>query len=161
MGNFAMKDQYHDPFTYIERELPTLAAKVSSGNCIVIVDMHAEATSEKQAMAWFLDGVAAGLIGTHTHTPTCDERITAKGTAFLTDVGMTGPYYSVIGMEISRSLKRYFGPKEKKAQEVADEDLWFCGFILEINPTTGLSQAAHRVQFRNSLDVWSMSSVLR
>ena len=161
MGNFAMKHQYNDPFVFVERELPVLAAKVASGNTIVLVDMHAEASSEKQALAWFMDGVVAGMIGTHTHTPTSDERVTRKGTAFLTDVGMTGPYYSVIGMDINRSMKRYFGAKEKKAQEVGDDDLWFCGFLIEVDPHTGQTEQAHRLQFRDTLNTWTVSSVMR
>lgn len=159
MGNFAMKTQYNDPFAFIEREFPKLSAKVASGQHIVIADIHAEASSEKQAIAWFMDGVLAGLVGTHTHTPTSDERVTRKGTAFLTDVGMTGPYESVIGMELHRSLKRYFGPREKKAQEVAEGDLWLCGFLLEIDPRTCMTRRAHRIQFREAIDMWTLSSV--
>lgn len=159
MGNFAMKDSYGDPFALLEGWRPILASKVASGQHMVVADIHAEASSEKQAIAWFMDGCLAGLVGTHTHTPTSDERLTAKGTAFLTDVGMTGPYQSVIGMDVERSLRRYFTPREKKPQEVSSEDLWFCGFLLEINPTTGLSLAAHRLQYREALDTWSISSL--
>lgn len=161
MGNFAMKDAYGDPFALVEREAPRLAARVTSGQHVVIADIHAEASSEKQAIARYLDGTLAALIGTHTHTPTSDERVTKRGTAFLTDVGMTGPYESIIGMDIERSLRRYFTPKEKKAQEVAERDLWFCGFLVEVHPTTGLALAAHRLQFRESLDLWTQSRVER
>ncbi|NBO39057.1 YmdB family metallophosphoesterase [bacterium] len=159
MGLFAMKHEYNDPFEFLEKSRPILEAKVQGGQSIVIVDVHAEASSEKQAIAWFMDGVAAGLIGTHTHTPTSDERVTRKGTAFLTDVGMTGPYESVIGMTLSGSMPRYFTPKEKKPQEVSEKDLWLCGFLLEISEATGLTLAAHRLQYREDLQEWTLRTV--
>lgn len=159
MGQFAMKDSYKSPFEFLHRERASLQNKMSSGQYIFIVDVHAEASSEKQVMAWYLNGLAAALIGTHTHTPTSDERVTEKGTAFLTDVGMTGPYKSVIGMTIERSLPRYFPPIEKKAQEVASDDLWFCGFLVEVCPTTCLTLRAHRIQYRSENERWHISSV--
>ena len=98
LGQFAMKDSYGNPFDILAKEKAQLAEKVRSGTHIVLADIHAEASSEKQAAGWFLDGVAACIIGTHTHTPTSDERIFPLGTAFLSDVGMTGPYHSIIGI---------------------------------------------------------------
>jgi len=159
MGLFAMKHEYNDPFEFLEKVRPVLQAKVSGGQSIVVIDVHAEASSEKQAIAWFMDGVAAGLIGTHTHTPTSDERITRKGTAFLTDVGMTGPYESVIGMTLAGSMPRYFTPKQKKPQEVSEKDLWLCGFLLEISESTGLTLAAHRLQYREDSEEWTLRTV--
>lgn len=161
MGIFAMKHSYNDPFEWLEKNRPILEAKVSSGQSIVVIDVHAEASSEKQAMAWYMDGVAAGLIGTHTHTPTSDERVTRKGTAFLTDVGMTGPYESVIGMTLSGSLPRYFSPKQKKPQEVSDKDVWLSGFLIEVSEATGLTLAAHRIQYREDLNEWTLRTVTR
>jgi hypothetical protein len=159
MGLFAMKHEYNDPFEFLESVKSTLEAKVQGGQCIVIVDVHAEASSEKQAIAWFLDGVAAGLVGTHTHTPTSDERLTRKGTAFLTDVGMTGPYESVIGMSLAGSMCRYFTPKQKKPQEVSENDSWLCGFLLEVSEHTGLTLAAHRLQYREDTEEWTLRTV--
>lgn len=159
MGQFAMKHDYNDPFEFLENVRPTLEAKVQGGQSIVVIDVHAEASSEKQAIAWFMDGVAAGLIGTHTHTPTSDERVTRKGTAFLTDVGMTGPYESVIGMSLAGSMCRYFSPKQKKPQEVSEQDLWLCGFLLEISEQTGLTLAAHRIQYREDTEEWTLRTV--
>ena len=159
MGQFAMKHEYNDPFEFLEKTRPTLEAKVQGGQSIVVVDVHAEASSEKQAIAWFMDGVAAGLIGTHTHTPTSDERITRKNTAFLTDVGMTGPYESVIGMSLAGSMCRYFSPKQKKPQEVSEKDLWLCGFLLEISEQTGMTLAAHRIQYREDNEEWTLRTV--
>ena len=131
---------------------------MKSGEYVVIADVHAEASSEKQAIAWYLDGVLAALVGTHTHTPTSDERVTARGTAFLTDVGMTGPYESVIGMDVERTLRRYFGPKEKRAFEVAEKDAWFCGFLVEVCARRGLAVAAHRLQWREAVDAWRVTT---
>ncbi|HSL18133.1 MAG TPA: TIGR00282 family metallophosphoesterase, partial [Methylomirabilota bacterium] len=74
---------------------------------LIVVDMHAEATSEKQAMGWYLDGRVTAVLGTHTHVPTADERILPQGTAFQTDVGMTGPYESIIGMKPAKVLERF------------------------------------------------------
>lgn len=158
MGNFAMKDSYGDPFAYLEKRRARLEEMARSGEYVIVVDVHAEASSEKQAIAWYLDGVATALVGTHTHTPTSDERLTGAGTAFLTDVGMTGPYRSVIGMELQRSLRRYFGPRERRAQEVGDEDAWFCAFLVEASPSTGFAVAAHRLQYREEAGRWRVSS---
>jgi metallophosphoesterase (TIGR00282 family) len=92
-----------DPFTIVLRELEALAERTR----IVFVDFHAEATSEKIAMGWHLDGRATAVVGTHTHVQTADERILPKGTAYLTDVGMTGPHDSVVGVEIDAALRRF------------------------------------------------------
>lgn len=160
MGNFAMKDEYGSPFDFLHREKPQFADKVKSGAHIVIADIHAEASSEKQAIAWLYDGILAGLIGTHTHTPTSDERITDKGTAFLTDVGMTGSYDSVIGMQKERVIQKLSFPKVRCPHEVALEDLWFCAFLLEVNPSTGLTQVCYRLQCRGVNDeTWLISRV--
>jgi len=160
MGQFAMKDSYGDPFTFLEKRRDQLREWVRSGEYVLLADVHAEASSEKQAIAWYLDGILAALIGTHTHTPTSDERVTDKGTAFLTDVGMTGPYRSVIGMDVEKSLRRYFGPKERKPQEVGNEDVWFCGFLVEVSAARGLAVAAHRLQWREAGDEWRLASCM-
>jgi hypothetical protein len=92
-----------DPFAVVLRELDALAPRAR----ILLVDFHAEATSEKMAMGWHLDGRATAMVGTHTHVQTADERILPKGTAYLTDVGMTGPHDSIIGVEVERALGKY------------------------------------------------------
>lgn len=158
MGLFAMKDSYDNPYDFLQKERENLETKIRSGSHIILVDVHAEGSAEKQVMAWYLDGIAAALIGTHTHTPTSDERVTRNGTAFLTDVGMTGAYESVIGMTIEKSLKRYFSPIEKRPQEVATGDVWFCGFLVEISPKSCLAMRAHRLQFREAEGIWRVSS---
>jgi metallophosphoesterase (TIGR00282 family) len=92
-----------DPFAVVLREIEALRARTR----IVFVDFHAEATSEKIAMGWHLDGKVTALVGTHTHVQTADERILPKGTAYLTDVGMTGPHDSVVGVEIDAALGKF------------------------------------------------------
>ncbi|MBM3770149.1 MAG: TIGR00282 family metallophosphoesterase [Acidimicrobiia bacterium] len=92
-----------DPFTVVLREIEALRQRAR----VIFVDFHAEATSEKIAMGWHLDGKVTAVIGTHTHVQTADERILPKGTAYLTDVGMTGPHDSVIGVEIEAALGRF------------------------------------------------------
>src|SRR5436309_13938054 len=91
-----------DPFHVVLQELDALKQRTR----IVFVDFHAEATSEKIAMGWHLDGKVTALVGTHTHVQTADERILPKGTAYLTDVGMTGPHDSIIGVEVEPALNR-------------------------------------------------------
>jgi calcineurin-like phosphoesterase len=95
-----------------------------------LVDIHAEATSEKQAMGWHLDGRVSAVLGTHTHVPTLDERILPNGTAFVTDLGMVGPYEGVIGMEKNSSLSRFLKVKGEK-WSVAENDLQLHGVFIE------------------------------
>ena len=87
-----------------------LLNKIRKEVCAVVIDFHAEATAEKIALATYLDGNISALFGTHTHVQTADERIFPKGTAFITDVGMTGPYESVIGMKTQAAINRFFIP---------------------------------------------------
>jgi metallophosphoesterase (TIGR00282 family) len=160
MGNFAMKEEYKDPFEFLTKEKNNFEDKVKSGSNIVIADIHAEASSEKQAIAWYYDGILAGLIGTHTHTPTSDERLTDKGTAFLTDVGMTGAYDSVIGMDKHRVITKFTNPSIKLPHEVAENELWFCGFLIEICPKLNISIACHRLQCRGiEEENWIVTSI--
>src|SRR5699024_7619085 len=92
-----------DPF----RKMDALIEQAKKRTNIIFVDFHAEATSEKQAMGWHLDGKVSAVVGTHTHTQTADERILPNGTAYITDVGMTGPYDAIIGMERETVMKKF------------------------------------------------------
>lgn len=92
-----------DPFRHVEQAVANLRGKVDA----ILVDFHAEATSEKQAMGWFLDGRVSAVVGTHTHVPTADAVVLPGGTAYITDVGMNGPWQSVIGMNKDRALERF------------------------------------------------------
>ena len=128
------------PFRSAERELERLKMVTP----IIIVDMHAEATSEKVAMGWFLDGKVSCVFGTHTHIPTADERVLPKGTAFITDVGMTGPYDSVIGRRVDQILERFLSNIPSRS-EVAEGNIQLRGLLVDVNPTTGKATAVERL----------------
>lgn len=112
---------------------------------IVIVDMHAEATSEKIAMGWFLDGKVSAVLGTHTHIQTADEKILPLGTAYITDVGMCGPYDSVIGRKKESVLARFLSSIPTKF-EVAENDIQLHGAIIDIDEKSGSARSIIRVQ---------------
>ena len=112
---------------------------------VVLVDFHAEATSEKVAMGWYLDGRVSAVVGTHTHVPTADERVLPQGTSHISDVGMTGCYNSVIGMETAGVLKR-FVERVPERFEVASGPASVCGVIIDIDETTGKSRSIARVR---------------
>jgi 2',3'-cyclic-nucleotide 2'-phosphodiesterase len=127
-----------DPFRTADRLLEQVKAK------IVIVDMHAEATSEKMALAWYLDGRVTAVLGTHTHVPTADERILPKGTAYLTDVGMTGPYDSVIGVEKENVLHRFLTNMPGRF-EPAKDDPRLAAAVIECDAASGRATAIERI----------------
>ena len=112
---------------------------------IIIVDVHAEATSEKIALGWYLDGKVSAILGTHTHIQTADEKILPKGTAYISDVGMTGPYDSVIGRRVEDVLTRFLSSIPVK-MEVAEENIQLHGVIIEIDEVTGKANSILRVQ---------------
>jgi hypothetical protein len=113
---------------------------------IIIVDFHAEATAEKMAMAWYLNGKVSAVIGTHTHIQTADETILDKGTAYITDVGMTGPYNSVIGMKKEVAIRRFIQQLPERYQP-ADSDLRFAGVVITINVENGKAESIKRLLF--------------
>ena len=119
------------PFLSIDRFL-----QEKSDRGVVIVDVHGDATSEKVALGWFLDGRVSAVIGTHTHVQTADETILPKGTAYITDVGMTGPHRSVIGCKIDEMMRRFLY-KLPASNEVAREDVKICAVVIKIEPDTG------------------------
>ncbi len=128
------------PFRAAERELARLKLVTS----VIIVDMHAEATSEKVAMGWFLDGKVSAVFGTHTHIPTADERILPQGTAFITDVGMTGPYDSVIGRRVDQILERFLSNRPVKS-DVAEGNVQLRGLLVDVDEVTGKAKAVERI----------------
>ena len=132
-----------DPFRAAEREL----ARVPPDVKIILVDIHAEATSEKQAMGWFLDGKVSAVIGTHTHVVTADARVLPQGTAYITDAGMTGPHDSVIGMDKGGILKRFLDGLPARFN-VAEHDVQMNTVLLDIDPDTGRARGIERLNFR-------------
>lgn len=125
------------PFRAIDNELT--ACKLKSGADVIFIDMHAEATSEKQAMAYFVDGRASAVVGTHTHAPTADHRILPGGTAFMSDAGMCGDYNSVLGMDPDEPLSRFLTKIPRTRYEPAAGPASLSGLAVEIDDKTGLA----------------------
>jgi metallophosphoesterase (TIGR00282 family) len=142
-GRVFMKN-LDDPFRVADAELAALRAE---GATAVLVDVHCEATSEKAALAWYLDGRVSAVLGTHTHVQTADERILPGGTAFLTDVGMCGPCDSVIGMKKELMLERFL-TQRPAAFEPARHDVWLQGAVLDLDEQTGKARSIVRLQER-------------
>ena len=111
---------------------------------IIVVDFHAEATAEKIAMGWYLDGKVSAVLGTHTHVPTADERILPEGTAYITDVGMTGPFDSVLGLKKEVAINRFIHQTPQR-YKVAESDLRLCGVIVEVEKETGRATSIQRI----------------
>lgn len=128
----------NDPFEAIDNALAQIEAKV------IVVDFHGEATSEKVAMGWYLDGRVTAVLGTHTHIPTADERILPGGTAYQTDVGMSGPYDSVIGVETEMVLKRFLSGMPGKF-EAARGNPKMCAALITCDEPTGRATAIQRI----------------
>jgi len=118
--------------------------KIREETSVIIVDFHAEATAEKQALAWYLDGKISALIGSHTHVPTADERILPGGTAYITDAGMTGPFDSVIGMKKEIAVRRFMTFTPHK-YEMAEDNVKLQGVVVEVNPKDGKAESISRI----------------
>ena len=131
-----------DPFTGVLSEIDRVRQRAR----IIFVDFHAEATSEKVAMGWHLDGKVTAVVGTHTHVQTADERILPKGTAFLTDAGMTGPHDSIIGVEVQPALSRFLNGMPARF-ETATGNPRLNGVIVEADEITGLATDIERVSY--------------
>ncbi len=134
-----------DPFAGVLKEIERVKQRAR----IVFVDFHAEATSEKIAMGWHLDGRVTAIVGTHTHVQTADERILPKGTAYLTDVGMSGPHDSVIGVEVEAALGRFLNGMPARFETAAGNPR-LNGVIVEADEATGLAIDIERISY--SLD---------
>jgi 2',3'-cyclic-nucleotide 2'-phosphodiesterase len=128
-----------DPFRAVEKELEACALK--TGADAILIDFHAEATSEKEALGFFVDGRATGMIGTHTHVPTADEQILPRGTAYVSDAGMCGDFNSVLGMDKEEPLNRFLTkiPGGRFAPALGEATL--CGVAIETDDATGLARA--------------------
>ncbi|MBU6428384.1 MAG: TIGR00282 family metallophosphoesterase [Cyanobacteria bacterium REEB65] len=131
------------PFQAADRDLKAIAARTR----IILVDMHGEATADKQAMGLYLDGRVSAVLGTHTHVQTADEQILSAGTGYISDIGMTGPSRSVLGMRPELSLRR-IREQIPVRFEVAEGPTLFCAVWLAIDPETGLTQRIERIQHR-------------
>jgi metallophosphoesterase (TIGR00282 family) len=139
-GRVFMNGAIDDPFQCAAAEVETLRKEAK----IVIVDIHAEATSEKMALAYYLDGKVTAVVGTHTHVPTCDHRILPQGTAYCSDIGMTGPYDSVIGVEKDTIIQRFVTGMPSRF-ETAKNDPRFAAVLVAADPATGRATAVDRM----------------
>jgi len=126
------------PFRAVEQEVEACGLK--RGADVILVDFHAEATSEKQAMGYFLDGRASCVVGTHTHAPTADERVLPRGTAFISDIGMCGDYESVLGMDPGEPLNRFLTKIPRGRFEPASGPATISGLAVDIDDATGLAR---------------------
>jgi metallophosphoesterase (TIGR00282 family) len=131
-----------DPFQVVLREIEAIRSRTK----IIVVDFHAEATSEKIAMGWHLDGKVTLVVGTHTHVQTADERILPQGTAYLTDAGMTGPHDSIIGMEREPALARFLNGMPSRF-EPATGNPRLNGIIVDADDRTGRALAVRRISY--------------
>jgi metallophosphoesterase (TIGR00282 family) len=123
------------PFLCADRMIDKLKAQADA----IIVEMHGEATSEKQALGWHLDGRVTAVLGTHTHVPTADARVLPKGTAFICDVGMTGPYQSVLGRDVNPVVAKFLDGMPRRF-EVATEDVRLSGVVIEIGASKATAE---------------------
>jgi metallophosphoesterase (TIGR00282 family) len=127
-----------DPFRVADTLLNKITAKV------ILVDMHAEATSEKVSMGWYLDGRVTAVLGTHTHIPTADEHVLPNGTAYMTDVGMSGPYDSVIGVKKELIINRFLTNMPTRF-EAATGNVKLCAAVIDCDENTGKARSIERI----------------
>ncbi|MCY4401788.1 MAG: TIGR00282 family metallophosphoesterase [Candidatus Poribacteria bacterium] len=136
-------NRYTNPFHVLDSTLTT----VKEVTPYIILDFHAEATSEKIAMGWYADGQVSGVVGTHTHVQTADERILPKGTAYITDVGMTGPHDSVIGSKTEQVIESFLTLMPSRFG-VAKDNIRLNAVQIELNEQTGLAENIERIQYQ-------------
>ena len=139
-GRVFMNGAIDDPFRIAREEVARLRQEAA----VIIVDMHGEASSEKTALGYFLDGTVSAVVGTHTHVPTCDHRLLPKGTAYCTDLGMTGPYDSVIGVEAELIVKRFVTGMPARF-ETAKNDARLAAVLVTVDANTGRATAIDRM----------------
>jgi 2',3'-cyclic-nucleotide 2'-phosphodiesterase len=141
LGRVFMPPNVDDPFRVADETINSIPEDVK----IRLVDFHAEATSEKYAMGWYLDGRVSCVFGSHTHVPTADERILDNGTAYITDVGMTGSYAGCIGMDKNHVIARFTKFPARRADH-AEGQVWICALVLDIDETTGKARSIKRLR---------------
>jgi len=132
------------PFRTADWVIKQIKEQVRERVQLIFVDIHAEATAEKIALGWYLDGKVSAVIGTHTHVPTSDERILPKGTGYCTDAGMTGPHHSVIGMQIKSATDRMLYQTPHK-YECAEDDVHFSGVLISLELSSGKTVGIERI----------------
>ena len=143
-------DPLDDPFAAVDRELRPVRWR--KGADAIVIDFHGEATSEKQAMGFFCDGRASLVVGTHTHVPTADLRVLPGGTAFMSDVGMTGDFNSVIGMAKDEPLQRFLPRFRRRVSSRPPAPATLCAVAVETDPATGLAVRVGAVRLGGCLE---------
>jgi len=134
----------HCPFGAADRLLESVQDEAD----VILVDFHGEATSEKLAMGWHLDGRVSALVGTHTHVPTADARVFPGGMAYVTDLGMTGPHHSIIGVKVEQSLSRFLHGRSDSRFEPASGDVRLQGVVIDVDESSGKARSIERVEAR-------------
>ncbi|MCP3031267.1 TIGR00282 family metallophosphoesterase [Halobacillus sp. A1] len=134
-----------DPF----RKIDELIEEAKRRTPVIFLDFHAEATSEKQAMGWYVDGRVSVNVGTHTHIQTADERILPKGTAYISDVGMTGPYDGILGMEREAVMKRFLTNLPVRFEVPKEGRTQLSGFLVDIDDQSGQATSVKRIQIND------------
>ena len=152
LGRVFMKKKFLDPFPFLDRILDDYKLGIKA-DCI-IVDVHAEATSEKMAVGYFCDGRASLVVGTHTHVPTADTRILPSGTAYQTDAGMCGNYDSIIGMDKAEPMRRFVKNQVSGRFVPASGEATLCGIQIDLKPS-GLAKRVKPVRFGGALNIES------
>ncbi len=143
-------DPLDDPFAMVDRQVGTCALK---SDCdVTLVDFHGEATSEKQAMGYFLDGRVSVVVGTHTHVPTCDHRVLPGGTAYVSDAGMCGDYDSVLGMDRAEPISRFVRRINSQRLQPSAGEGTACGIAVEIDDQTGLAARIGLIRMGGALE---------
>jgi len=143
LGRQYMNLKAEDPFACADRMVERLKGQADA----ILVEIHAEATSEKQALGWHLDGRVTAVLGTHTHVPTADAVVLPRGTAFMCDVGMTGPYASVLGREVAPVIARFRDGMPRRF-EVASDDVRISGALIDIDPAMARATAVELLTVR-------------
>ncbi len=142
LGRTFMRHQVECPF----RAVKAIAEEIRQQTPVIILDMHAETTSEKMAMGHFCNGMVSAVYGTHTHIQTADETVLDRGTAYITDVGMSGPYDSVIGQNTENIIERFLSSRPIRFQ-VAEQNIKICGVVVSIDEASGQASKIQRIQY--------------
>lgn len=143
LGRVFMPPNVDDPFRVADEQVKSIPEEVK----IRLVDMHCEATSEKSGMGWFLDGRVSAVVGSHTHVQTADERILDNGTAYITDIGMTGSYAGAIGMDKNDVINRFMNFPVNRAKH-ANGNVWICAVVIKIDTETGKASNIERLRIQ-------------
>ena len=147
MGRTFMPVQVDDPFRAADEALATLPPA-----SVVLVDFHAEATSEKQALGWYLDGRVSAVVGTHTHVPTADARVLPQGTAYVSDLGMCGAVDSVIGDDVASVITRFTTSMPTRLPVATGDEAQLNGVMVEIDETSGRALGIERVDRHHTIE---------